>query len=160
MKNTRVSDIMRRDVAFCSPSTSLEKVGNMMAEAECGFLPVVDGGRVVGVITDRDLGLALARRDQRASAVQAREAMSANVVACEVTEPVASALERMRERGVRRLPVLDPEQRLEGVLSLDDVALAARALEEQGLGTPLYPEIARTLQGICLAQVAPVRVAL
>lgn len=159
MRNTRVSDIMSQQAVTCSTTANLEQVGLMMADQECGFVPVLDGERVVGVITDRDLGLTLARYDQRASAIQARMAMSAQVVACEGSEPVTVALERMRERGVRRLVVLGPEQRLEGVLSLDDAALAARALEQQAWGAPLYPDVARALQGICVAQAAPVRLA-
>jgi CBS domain-containing protein len=155
----RVRDIMRRDVQWCSPRTTLEAAGRTMAGAGCGFLPVVAEGRVVGVLTDRDACVALARLDRRPSQVEVQAAMSRQVHGCAVDEDVPAALRKMRDRGVRRLPVLDAGGRLQGVLSLDDVALAARAFEGEGFSGPLYPDVAATLQAICVAQAAPAAVA-
>jgi CBS domain-containing protein len=103
--------------------------------------------------------MTLGRRDRPASEVEAREAMTVDVVACHEGESIAHALERMREYGVRRLVVLGSARRLEGVISLDDIAIAARSFEQREPGAPLYLETALTLQGICVAQVSPVRVA-
>ena len=154
MPAMHVSDVMRRNPVWCAPTDTLKRVGKLMAEHNCGFLPVVDGGLVVGVITDRDLGLALARIDQRASGVKARQAMTLPVISCEGSEPLATALERMREEGVRRLVVRSAQGGLEGILSLDDAAIAARAIGPEA-GIPIYSDVARTLQGVCVAQTVP-----
>jgi CBS domain-containing protein len=127
----------------------------MMAEAGCGFLPVLENGRVIGVVTDRDICLALARLDRRPALTEVREVMSRELFSCDVSAEVGVALGAMRAHGVRRLPVLDAKGKLQGVLSLDDVALAARTFETEGFTGPLYPDIATTLQAICLAQAAP-----
>jgi len=155
----KVRDIMRRDVHSCSPRTTLEAAGRTMAGAGCGFLPVVAEGRVTGVLTDRDVCVTLARLDRRPSQVEVQAAMNREVHSCAVDEDVRTSLWRMREHGVRRLPVLDAGARLQGVLSLDDVALAARAFEGEGFTGPLYPDVAETLQAICVAQAAPAAVA-
>lgn len=149
----RVRSIMRWHPQFCSLETNLAMVGKKMEQANCGFLPVVgEGGRVVGVVTDRDVCLALARLDRRPSTVEAREVMSKELCCCLEEGDIRDALRLMRDRLVRRLPVVDHRQQLLGVLSLDDVALAARAFESEGFNGPFYPDVALTLQSICAGQ--------
>lgn len=150
-----VWNVMHADVRWCTPGSTLAEAGRMMAEADCGLLPVVDDGRVVAVITDRDVCLALARRDRAPSSIAVREVMSREVHSCGVAEDLRAALARMRDKSVRRLPVLDDRRRLIGILTLDDVALAARAFDSGGFGGPLYPDVAQTLQAICLTQATP-----
>jgi CBS domain-containing protein len=146
----RVLDIMRREVRVVGPGTDLATVGKLMAEVGCGVLPVVgDDERVVGVVTDRDVGLELARRDRRPSEVTVRQAMSGEVWACAAGDDIAEALAKMAHHKVRRLPVLDPGGRLLGLLSLDDVVLHAKAFGAEGFSGPYYADVARTLMAIC-----------
>jgi CBS domain-containing protein len=146
----QVREIMRSKARVCGLETTLEQAGNTMAEAGCGFLPVLtDSGQVVGAITDRDVCLALTRRDSRPSEVQVQEVISGECYTCRVDDEIAEALETMRAFAVRRLPVVDDEQRLKGILSLDDVILESRALGPESYRGPIYSDVARTLKGIC-----------
>jgi len=146
----RVRDIMRSEARVCSLATTLDEAGKTMAEAGCGFLPVLTAsGEVVGAITDRDVCLALTQRDRKPSEVEVQEVISGELFTCRADDQIAEALETMRSFAVRRLPVVDDEQRLEGILSLDDVILEARALGPESFHGPLYSDVARTLKGIC-----------
>jgi CBS domain-containing protein len=93
-----------------------------MDEIGCGILPVAgDQGQVVGVITDRDICLALARRDVRASQLAVREVMTTAPATCTAGCTLSAALAAMASARVRRLPVVDENGRLQGILSLDDL---------------------------------------
>jgi len=144
-----VRNVMRREPRTIAPTADLATAGRLMAEVECGVLPVVaDGGRVVGMVTDRDLGITLARLDRRPSEVSVAQAMSRDVHACAVGDDLRRALATMAAFRVRRLPVIGPDGTLEGILSLDDTALLAheRTANLDGL---LYADVARTLAAIC-----------
>lgn len=148
----KVRDVMRREPCVCGPGNHLAKVGRIMAEAGCGFLPVVgDEDKVVGVITDRDLALAVATRDRRPSEIQVRHVMSGEVYSCRPEDDIRDALEVMRGRKVRRLAVLE-SQELKGILSLDDVVLEAQPIATEGFSGPFYSDITRTLKEINLHQ--------
>ena len=144
----QVNDVMRREPNVATPGMSLERVGKLMGEADCGFLPVVvNGGNVVGVITDRDVCLALTTRGRHPGEVEVRQVMSGEVWSCRPQDEVAGALRLMADRKVHRLPVLDEHKRLVGVLSLDDVLVEARPHGEGG--HPSFEQVAATLQEIC-----------
>jgi CBS domain-containing protein len=140
-----VSDIFTRDAATCTPLTPLQQAIESMLERNCGFVPVVDpDGSIAGVLTDRDACLALAAHRRTAAHVAAEEAMTRPVFSCFMDDDVAAALKTMRERRVRRLPVLDRAGRLQGVLSLDDVVVNSAGAEP-----PLVDGIVATLRAIC-----------
>ena len=146
----RVYSVMKREPSTCVPHTDLAEAGRTMARVGCGFLPVVDAGRrVIGVITDRDICLSLAERDETPSAVRVQDVISGDVYSCSAEDELTEALNTMREFGVRRLPVVDLENRILGVLSLDDVVLESRALGSEHFTGPFYSDIARTLKAIC-----------
>jgi CBS domain-containing protein len=146
----RVDDMMRGEARTVSPGSNLAAAGRLMAEVGCGVLPVVgDGGRVVGVVTDRDLCLTLARLDRRPSEIPVSQAMSREVHACAVGDDLRRALATMATFRVRRLPVLGPDGTLHGILSLDDVALVAHEQVAGELGDVLYADVARTLAAVC-----------
>lgn len=145
----RVRDIMRNEVQVCCPDTDLGTAGRMMAEAESGFLPVVAKGKAVGMITDRDICLALARLERRPSEVRVQDVVSEELFTCGQDDHIVEALETMRIFGFRRLPVVDDEERLLGVLSLEDLILESRALGAEGFDGPFHADITRALKGIC-----------
>jgi CBS domain-containing protein len=140
-----VRDIMKTDVATCAPHDDVAMAANIMRDRKCGFVPVVDShGLVLGVVTDRDLCLALAAQRQRtADRVAIRDTMSHPVVSCFADENVKVSLGTMAKRRVRRLPVIDRQGHLQGVLSIDDVILAPRRR-----GAPTADDIVDALRAI------------
>lgn len=146
----RVREIMRSEARFCYPWTDLAVAGRTMAEVGCGFLPVVDlDRRVVGVLTDRDICLALTARDRKPSEMTAQEVIAGEVFTCATNDDLTDALAVMSACKVRRLPVLDDAGRLEGILSIDDIAVASRALGPHDYTGPFYSDVAKTLKAIC-----------
>ncbi|HEV3470972.1 MAG TPA: CBS domain-containing protein [Pyrinomonadaceae bacterium] len=122
-----VEDLMTREVEACRPESSLAEAAAVMWRRDCGAVPVVDeGGAVVGMITDRDICMALATRRAYAADVHVGEVMAGGVISCTPEDDVQEALEVMRERQLRRLPVVDSQGRLAGILSVADVVRRAR----------------------------------
>lgn len=139
-----VRQVMQREPWTCRSETNLAAVGRRMAEEACGLLPVLDGQRrVVGVITARDVCLAV-----RPSQIETRQIMAPEVFTCRPEDSLEKALGTMRSRELRRLPVVDDQRRLVGMLSLEDIVLAA-----QTNGHDLPPKFAQdvvlTLEAIC-----------
>jgi CBS domain-containing protein len=146
----KVRDIMTRDVRRCRPEDDLATVGTTMAEAGCGVLPVVNSHEeVIGILTDRDICLVLADFDRPASDVRVGEAMTIGSHICRAGDDVETALFEMARHKVRRLPVVGPDRRLQGILSLDDVVLHAKMLATEGFRGPFLVDIGRTLRAIC-----------
>jgi CBS domain-containing protein len=123
----KVRDVMTKDAVFCRLDTPLSVAAELMWKRGCGFLPVVgDGGNVIGVITDRDLSIAFGTRNRRPSDLQVKEVMSGQLFTCTPEDSIHSALTTMRIEGLRRLPVINREGGLVGVLSIDDLVLKSR----------------------------------
>lgn len=120
----KIQSIMTTNVASCSPDTNLAAAAGLLWENDCGWLPVADGeGKVIGVVTDRDLCMAVATRNQLASDIPVREAMTGAVHACNTNDDVKSALRTMQSEKVLRLPVVNDEGRLQGVISMNDIMI-------------------------------------
>jgi CBS-domain-containing membrane protein len=117
-----------------------------MFQGHFGTLPVVDThGKVMGIITDRDIAMAVATRQRNASHIAVHEAMSSHVRGCLATDEVSAALKLMEEAGVRRLPVMDTTGHLAGILSVDDVLM--RAVDRtNGIDASAF---VKGLRGIC-----------
>jgi CBS domain-containing protein len=123
----KIREVMTKQATFCYPDTSLSQAAELMWKRKCGFLPVSgEGGNIIGVITDRDISIALGTRNRRPSEVLAKDVMSGRLFTCTADDSVACALTTMRIEGLRRLPVIDREGALVGVLSIDDLVLKAR----------------------------------
>lgn len=117
-----VESLMTRDVEVCRPDSTLADAAAVMWRRDCGVVPVVeDDGRVVGVVTDRDICMALSMRGQRAGEVRVAEVMAQGVETCTPVDDVREALEAMSRRQVRRLPVVDSRGHLVGILSVNDI---------------------------------------
>jgi CBS domain-containing protein len=118
--------IMTVSSEVCRPDDNLAQAVSQLWSVDCGVLPVVDhAGCLAGIVTDRDICIALGTRSERASEVQVRTVMRTSVATCNPGEDVISALARMGDHQVRRLTVVDDERRLLGIVSLGDAALAA-----------------------------------
>lgn len=134
-----VKELMQTNVAACAATDTLADVARLMRDRDCGFVPVVNHlGSVVGVVTDRDLGLAVGHNTRPAERISAAEVMTDPVFSCFADENVKAVLATMGIHHVRRLPVIDKMHgHLVGVLSLDDVARAPHRR-----GSPTAEEIA------------------
>jgi len=149
----KVQDVMTVDVRTCSPGANLAEVAQVMWEGDCGIVPIVDGhNRVCGVVTDRDVCIALGTRNQRAASVRAAAVMSTEVLTGTATDELAKALDTMRAGRVRRVPVVDSKGALCGILSLDDVVLQ---ITENPKDAKLRDAVAGTLKVICEKWKAP-----
>jgi CBS domain-containing protein len=140
----RVEDVMIQNVKFCSPEMNLAAAAAVLWKAGCGTLPVVENERVIGVITDRDIAIALGTRDAKASEITVGDVSLPKLFSTSPGEDIHSALRTMAEQKVRRLPVLDNKGALRGILCLDDVIIFA---EQRGDLT--YADVVMTLKSIC-----------
>lgn len=144
----KVREIMTPGAKAIWITESLADAAREMWENNCGILPIIkDGRKVVGMITDRDICMATAVRDRNPSSISVEEVMNSTVYAAEPEEDVERALQTMREHKIRRLPVLNAEGELEGILSMNDIVLKAKSNDEK---TPIdYADVVRTYQAIC-----------
>jgi CBS domain-containing protein len=111
----KVQDIMTRDVKFCGPDTNLAEATEILWRNNCGTLPVLDSGReLMGLVTDRDMCIALGTRNCRASDLAVREVAMKPVFTCGPNDDVHGALKTMRQHQVRRVPVVGEDGRLAG----------------------------------------------
>jgi len=125
-KAMKVKELMSVDVKSCREDSDLATATKIMWDADCGIVPVVNDDRqVVGVITDRDICVAAATRSMDPGALKVRDVMSRTVATCADTDDARVALGTLKDRRVRRLPVVDRQRRLVGVISLNDLAIRA-----------------------------------
>lgn len=139
-----VSELMTTDVATCTPANSLGQVVQLMIEHDCGLIPVVEEGHVTGVLTDRDVSIALATHGRTPAHLTAGEAMSHPVFFCRPDDTIATALGTMGQHRVRRLPVVDAQGVLRGIVTMNDIVLAPS--RPKG---PTADDIIETLRAIC-----------
>jgi CBS domain-containing protein len=136
---------MVKDVKFCSPEFNLAAVVEILWKQGCGALPVVEGGRVLGMVTDRDICIALGTRNAKAAETSVREIALPKVFYCAPEDDIHAALYTMAAQKVRRLPVIDTTGALKGILCLDDIVLVA---EEKGTELT-YFDVVEALKGVC-----------
>jgi CBS domain-containing protein len=119
----RVEEVMTTNVKLTQPGQSIRDVAKIMAEIDAGVLPVGEGDRLVGMITDRDIAIRAVARGLGPD-TPVREVMSAEVKYCFADEDVTEVAHNMGDIKVRRLPVLNRDKRLVGIVSLGDIAMA------------------------------------
>jgi len=124
----RVRDVMTRGAEVVSPDATIQEAAQKMKDFDIGPLPVCADGRLVGMITDRDITVRSTAEGEDPWTGHVRDAMTRDLVYCREDQDVAEAAQLMQQRQVRRLVVLDRDHRLVGVVSLGDVA--GRADEE------------------------------
>ena len=122
----RVLEMMMGTPYFCRPESNLGEATELMWKGNCGFLPVANAdGKIVGVITDRDVCIALGTRGCPSGQIAVADVMTQRVSSCMPEDDVYLAIVTMREARVRRLPVINKDGKLVGVISMDDVLLRA-----------------------------------
>ena len=121
----KVGEVMTRDVKLVSPQQSICDAAKMMAECDAGALPVGEDDRLVGVITDRDIAIRAVAADKGPDTPVA-EVMTKQVLYCFEDESVDHVAQNMGEQQVRRLPVLNREKRLVGIVSIGDLSRNAK----------------------------------
>lgn len=142
----QVKEVMTSTPLSCAADTNLAAVTKALWNGDCGSIPVTDAsGKVLGVISDRDICVAVGTRNVAAADIRAGDAMSREVYSCEASEDVRTALATMKGRRVRRLPVVDAKGKLAGVISLNDIVLAVGQRPKELSAD----DVVSTLQAIC-----------
>ncbi len=119
----KIKEIMSKKVEVVSPNTLLHDVAKKMQQSDCGSILVAEDDRLVGVITDRDLALRCVAQSHDPAQTQADQVMTKDILYCHDTDEMEEVALNMAENKVRRLPVLDKNKRLVGIISLGDLAV-------------------------------------
>lgn len=145
-----VSELMTRNVKSCSVNDTLQRAAQIMWENDCGIVPILDGdGRMTGVVTDRDICMAAYTQGKPLWQLPVSVAMAQKVHSIRETEALETAEALMRSARVRRVPVLDGDGRVTGMLSLNDLARHShRSIGQKSNGLS-GDSIAKTLAAIC-----------
>jgi CBS domain-containing protein len=147
----KVESLMMQGVASCRAEDAANQAALMMWERDCGAIPVVDeDSHVVAMVTDRDLCMASSLEGKALREIPVRSAMSQHLWSCSREDELSDAEQIMREHRVRRLPVVDREGRLEGILSLSDLVREASKpspSKSKKVGVS-YEDVAATLSDI------------
>src|ERR671921_330413 len=122
----KVSEVMTRDVQLIEPTQTIREAARRMAELDAGIMPVREGDRLVGMITDRDIAVR-AVAEGRGPDTPVREVMTDEVKYCFEDDDTNDVARNMAEIQVRRLPVLNQDKRLVGIVSLGDMAVTEGA---------------------------------
>jgi CBS domain-containing protein len=157
----KVKDLMTTQVKCCADYNTLNTAAQIMWDNDIGCLPVVNHeGHVIGMLTDRDICMAAYLQAVQLSGSLVTSAMSKQVFSCTPEDDLATAEKVMRDKQVRRLPVLDAQGRLAGIISLNDIVREAE--RETELKKPREvsdAEIARVMASVCAPRHRVVQVA-
>jgi CBS domain-containing protein len=142
----QIKDVMSHPVVTCAADSTLDHAARLMWEFDCGVIPVVDDdGRLAGVVTDRDICMAAYTQGRPLDAIPVSTAMAKQVVAGHGNDSVESIEALMRTSQVRRVPILDGEDRITGLVSMNDLArLASRAHRPA-----VDRELVKTMAAVC-----------
>jgi CBS domain-containing protein len=139
----QLKDVMTRRVEVIRPDATLEEAAGKMKSLDVGSLPVCDGERLVGMITDRDITLRATAEGYLPGLTQVHKVMTEDVQWCYEDEGLESAAEVMERAQIRRLPVIDRSKRLVGIVSLGDLAVRAN---DQDLSGEILEEVSEPTQ--------------
>jgi len=123
----KIKDVMSEDVEIVSPETSISEIAKKMAQRDCGCVIVAKNDRLVGVVTDRDIALRCVAKGQDPQKATAEQVMSPKILYCREQDDADAIVKNMGQNAVRRLPVVNADKRLVGIVSLGDLAASANA---------------------------------
>jgi FOG: CBS domain len=145
----KVEEVMTREVEFCTPETNLAAAAMQMWDRDCGVLPVLDNERkVIGMITDRDICMKAATNHQDIAAIKVEELTSGPIYTCKPDTDIREALETLQRAFVRRLPVVNDEGQLEGLLSVSDILRHSREKVDKVTAGVTYTDVVSTFKVI------------
>lgn len=119
----KLQDIMTPDVEVIDPKATLQEAAQKMKDLDVGSLPVCDGERLLGMVTDRDITIRAVASGKNPQQTAVSDAMSSGVTYCYEDQDVSDAANMMEEKQIRRLPILNRQKRLVGIISLGDLAV-------------------------------------
>ena len=151
----KISDLMTPDPVTCLPSTNLAQAAALMLQGDCGILPVVENGKLRGVVTDRDLFIALGTRDRQPSTVTIADVMHGPLFSCRPDDNVEAVLHTMKAHAIRRVPVEGFGGTVLGIVSMNDIVRAVGKPKKAVSGA----EVIDTLQSICAHHQPALRIA-
>jgi CBS domain-containing protein len=118
----KIREVMTRDPEVVRPEATIQDAARKMDDLNVGALPVCDGERLLGMITDRDITVRATSAGKAPAECRVKEVMTAEVDWCFEDDSVADAAEKMQKRQIRRLPIVDRDKRLVGIVALGDLA--------------------------------------
>jgi CBS domain-containing protein len=121
----KVKNAMHKNAEWVSPETPISQIAKKMKDLDIGSLPVGENDRLIGMVTDRDIACRGVANGKDVSKLTARDVMSKGIVYCTDTEDLDDAVRLMETKKIRRLPVINEQKRMVGMLSLGDVSHAA-----------------------------------
>lgn len=116
------ADVMTANPRTCSPFSTVLEAVLLFRDADCGAVPVLEDGKPIGILTDRDVALALADYEEGLPSLPVSQLMSKNIISVTPETPVGDVVDRLGAQGVRRLLVVDAEDRLVGIIGMADLA--------------------------------------
>ena len=144
-----VNDIYTPVARSCGRETNLAEAMSLMWEFDIGALAVVnEENKLVGVVTDRDIAVAVATRNRLASELRVGDVMSGKICTCTREDNLKKVLETMRREQLRRLPVVDADGYLRGMITINDIVRVAQSSKGSKLGGATYEEVMLTLMAI------------
>lgn len=123
----KVKAAMHHGVEWCAPDTPLTEIAKIMKMEDIGAVPIGDNDRLIGMVTDRDIACKVVAEGRDISSATARDAMTEGIYYCREDEDVGKAVQRMEDKRIRRLPVINKAKRMVGMLSLGDLSHMAPA---------------------------------
>ncbi|HEX6731466.1 MAG TPA: CBS domain-containing protein [Pyrinomonadaceae bacterium] len=146
----KVQEVMTTNAKVCTLTDNLSAAAGLMWDNDCGILPVVaEGGKVVGLITDRDICMAAHLNSRHLWNIAVEDVISGKVFACKAEDDIHSVLTTMQENKVRRLPVVGADGTLAGILSMNDIVLRAEEPKEKKATELSYADVVKTYKSIC-----------
>jgi CBS domain-containing protein len=121
----KVKDAMHKGAEWVEPTTPVSEIAKLMQKLDVGAIPIGENDRLVGMVTDRDIACRGVADSKDCSTLTARDIMSKGIIYCSEAEDLADALRIMEQKKIRRLPVLNENKRMVGMLSLGDISHAA-----------------------------------
>jgi CBS domain-containing protein len=120
----KVKEMMHKGAEYVAPNARLQMIAGKMRDHDIGSIPVCDGGKLIGMVTDRDIAIRALANGKDISKLEAKDVMSKDVIFCRDNEQAEDAIRIMEDNKIRRLPVLDEAKKLVGMVSLGDISHA------------------------------------